>query len=98
MVRTSQASQTSDFVVEAVGFEPATQVTVNLTEISLLPAQPQVLDVTSPVMPVTGADGTVTFPVSKVYPDQLQLGEVTVTITGAGSREAITTFMVIPSG
>ncbi|MGH3188152.1 MAG: serine/threonine-protein kinase [Streptosporangiaceae bacterium] len=98
MVRTSQGALTSDFVVEAVGFEPETQVTVNLTEIGLPPAQPQVLDVTSQVKPVTGADGTVTFPVMKVYPDQLQLGLVTVTITGTGGREASTTLMVIPSG
>ena len=97
MVRTSQAGQTSDFVVEAVGFEPGTPVTVNLTEIGLPPAQPTVLNTTSPVRPVTGPDGTVTFPVTKVYPHQLQLGQVTVTITGAGSRVANTTFMVIPS-
>jgi hypothetical protein len=97
MVRTSQAAQTSDFVVEAVGFEPGTEVTVNITEIGLPPAQPTVLDVTSPVRPVTGADGTVIFPVTKVYPHQLQLGQVTVTVTGTGGREASTEFMVIPS-
>jgi serine/threonine protein kinase len=97
MVRTSQAAQTSDFVVEAVGFEPGTEVTVNLTELGLPPAQPQVLNTTSPVRPVTGADGTVIFPVTKVYPHQLQLGQVTVTVTGTGGRQASTEFMVIPS-
>jgi hypothetical protein len=70
-------------------------VTVNLTEIGLPPAQPQVLNTTSPVRPVTGADGAVIFAVTKVYPAQLQLGEVTV--TGTGGREADTEFTVIPS-
>ena len=97
MVRTSQASQTSDFVVEAVGFEPGTPVTVNLTEIGLPPANLQVLDVTSRVKPVTSAEGTVTFPVTKVYPAQLQLGQVTVTVTESGGRYATTVFMVLPS-
>ncbi len=70
---------------------------MNLTEIGLPPAQPQVLNTTSPVMPVTGADGTVIFPVTKVYPHQFQLGQITVTVTGTGGREASTEFMVIPS-
>ncbi len=98
MVRTSQAAQTSDFVVEAAGFEPRTPVTVNLTEIGLPPAQPTVLNTTSPVRPVTGANGTVTFPVKQVYPNQLQLGQVTVTVTGTDGRQAYSVFMVIPSG
>jgi serine/threonine protein kinase len=97
MVRTSQASQTSDFVVEGLDFAPDTPVTVNLTELGLPPAQPQVLDVTSRVRPVAGPDGTVTFPVSQVYPNQLQLGVVTVTVTGTGGRQASAEFMVIPS-
>ncbi len=97
MVRTSQASQTADFVVEAAGFEPATPVTVNLTEIGQPPADAQVLDVTSQVKPVTSAAGAVTFPITKVYPNQLQLGQVTVTVTESGGRSATTVFMVLPS-
>jgi Protein kinase domain len=96
MVRTSQAAKTSDFVVEAVGFEPGTPVTVTLTEIGLPPQNAQVLDVTSPVKPVTSATGAVTFPVTRVYPNQLELGQVTVTITGTAGRQADTEFMVIP--
>jgi serine/threonine protein kinase len=98
MIRTSQAPQTSDFVVEGLDFAPRTPVTVNLTEIGLPPAQATVLNTTSPVRPVVSADGTVTFPVERVYPNQLQLGLVTVTVSGTGGREASTQFMVIPSG
>jgi serine/threonine protein kinase len=98
MVRTSQGSQATAFAVEGLGFAPDTPVTVNLTELAPPPAQPQILDITSPVKPVTGPGGTFTFTVKQVYAAQLQLGILTVTVTGTGGRQASTQFMVIPSG
>ncbi len=92
----SQGTPNTAYVVRGIGFVPQTSVTVTLTELS--PSNTQIIDAISPVKPVTGPDGKLSFTIRQVYPGQLQLGLVTVEVTGSGGQKATTQFMVIPPG
>ena len=84
------------FVIEGRGFSPRTSLTVKVSEID--PANSELFSETSADRPVTGADGTFTVPFAQLYHGSLQLGLVTVSVTGPGGHAVDTQFMVIPSG
>ena len=94
----SQSQGTADtaWVVQGSGFPPRTSVKVTVSEID--PQNKRIFRVTSPDTPVTGPAGTFKVPVRQLYSGQLQLGLVTVSVTGSGGRTTQTEFMVIPSG
>jgi serine/threonine protein kinase len=92
----SQGDSSTAFVVEGGGFAPGTSVTVTVSEID--PGNKQIFSITSPDMPVTGSDGTFKVPVSQLYSGPLQLGLVTVHVTGSGGRAISTQFIVLPQG
>ncbi len=84
------------FVVEGGGFAPHSSLTVRLTELD--PSNKQIVNVTSPVKPVTGADGTFKVSVSQLYPDSLKPGQFTVDVAGSDGHTTSTEFIVIPEG
>jgi serine/threonine protein kinase len=86
----------TSFVVEGRGFSPRTTLTVRVSEID--PANNKVFSETSADQPVTGSDGTFQAPVAQLYHGTLQLGLVTVSVTGPGGHSFDTQFMVIPPG
>ena len=86
----------TSFVVEGRGFSPRTTLTVRVSEID--PANNKVFSETSADQPVTGSDGTFQAPVARLYHGTLQLGLVTVSVTGPGGHSFDTQFMVIPPG
>ena len=92
----SQGYPSTAFVVEGGGFAPHSSLTVTLTELD--PSNRQIVDFTSPVKPVTEADGTFKIPVSQLYSNSLQPGAFTVDVTGSGGHTASTQFIVIPEG
>ena len=92
----SQGYPSTAFVVEGGGFAPHSSLTVRLTELD--PSNKQILNFTSPVKPVTGADGTFKISVSQLYPNSLQLGVFTVDVAGSDGHTASTEFIVIPEG
>jgi len=99
MVKQSLGTTKSAWVVRASGFAPRTPVTVMVTFNSPPQIGPaQRFTRTATVMPVTGQDGTVSLHISQLFPGALQLGIFDVRVAGPGSREATTTFIVIPIG
>ena len=84
------------FVVEGGGFASRTPLTVHVSEID--PSNNKLFGVTSADRPVTGADGTFRVSFARLYQGTLQLGLVTVTVTGPGGEAFDTQFMVIPQG
>jgi serine/threonine protein kinase len=84
------------FVVEGGGFAPRTPLTVKVSEVD--PQNTQLFTETSPDRPVTGSDGTFKVAFARLYQGTLQLGLVTVTVTGPGGEGFDTQFMVIPDG
>jgi serine/threonine protein kinase len=94
----SQGDPSAAFVVEGRGFPPGQPVVVMLSEIGPPPANKPLVNVTSAVRPVTGADGAFKVPVSQLYSGPLQLGLFTVQVTAANGSQAQTQFMVIPAG
>jgi hypothetical protein len=84
------------FVVEGGGFAPRSPLTVRVTEVD--PNNTQLFSETSADRPVTGADGTFKVSFAQLYHGTLQLGLVTVTVTGPGGEAFDTQFMVIPDG
>ena len=96
MVKQSQGTPSTAFVVEGNDFAPGKPVTFMLSEIGPPPEQKNLLHVTSPLTVVVGPDGTFRVPVSQIYSGALPLGQVTLVATTGNSR-ADTDFMVIPS-
>jgi serine/threonine protein kinase len=92
----SQGYPSTAFLVEGGGFAPHSSLTVRLSEVN--PSNKQIVDITSPVKPVTGADGTFKISVSRLYSGPLELGLFTVDVTGSGGQTTSTQFMVIPPG
>jgi hypothetical protein len=92
----SQGYPSTAFVVEGGGFAPHSSLTVRLTEID--PSNRPVVDITAPVKPVTGADGTFKIPVSQIDSSPLPLGMASVEVTGPSGHAISTGFMVIPEG
>jgi len=84
------------FVVEGGGFAAGARLTVRVAEID--PANNKLFDQVAADRPVAGADGSFTVPVSRLYGGSLQLGLVTVTVTGPSGEAFDTQFMVIPPG
>ena len=73
------------FVVEGAGFAPHSSLTVWLTG-KPDPIEQADVNVTSPVKPVIGADGTFRSAISQLFPDSLQLGQFTVEVTGSDGQ------------
>jgi hypothetical protein len=97
MVKQSQGTTSTAWVVRASGFAPRAPVTVTLTYNSppqVVPAQ--TFTRTARVKPVTGPDGTVSLHIAQLFPGALRLGLFNVQVTGSGGHEATTTFIVIP--
>jgi hypothetical protein len=95
MVGHSQGYASTAFVVQGSGFAPRTSLKVHVSEID--PNDKQIFSVTSPDMPVTGPDGTFRVPVRQLYSGSLELGLVTVDVTGPDGT-ATTQFMILPPG
>jgi hypothetical protein len=98
MVKLSEGTSSTAFVVQGNRFAPGASVTFSLSEIGPPPAQPDLLEVTSSHHATVGPDGTFTIPVSELYPQSLKLGEVTVNASASGGGTARTNFIVLPSG
>jgi serine/threonine protein kinase len=86
------------FIVEGQDFPPGQSVVIMLSEVGPPPASSPLLSVTSPVKPVTTANGTFQVPVSRLYSGSFQPGLVTVQVTGPGGSSIQTQFMVLPAG
>jgi hypothetical protein len=94
MVKQSQGTTGTAWLVQASGFESGQPVTVALSFNSppqIVPAQTFTRTVR-----VTPSAGTFRLNINQLFPGALRLGLFSVQVTGAGGREAITTFMVIP--
>jgi serine/threonine protein kinase len=94
MVKHSQGTTSTLWVVQSSGFESGQPVTVALSFNSppqIVPAQTFTRTVR-----VTASAGTFRLNINQLFPGALRLGLFSVQVTGAGGREAITTFMVIP--
>ena len=94
MVRQSQGTTSTAWLVQASGFESGQPVTVSLSFNSppqIVPAQTFTRTVR-----ITPATGTFKLNINQLFPGALRLGLFNVQVTGSGGREASTTFMVIP--
>jgi hypothetical protein len=94
MVKQSQGTTGTAWLVQASGLESGQPVTVALSFNSppqIVPAQTFTRTVR-----VTPSAGTFRLNINQLFPGALRLGLFSVQVTGAGGREAITTFMVIP--
>ena len=94
MVTQSQGTTGDAWLVQASGFESGQPVTVALTFNSppqIVPAQTFTRTVR-----MTASAGTFRLNINQLFPGALRLGLFSVQVTGAGGREASTTFMVIP--
>ena len=98
MVKLSEGTSSTAFVVQGNRFAPGASVTFSLSEVGPPPAQPDLLDVTSSHHATVGPDGTFTVPVSELHPAPFELGEVTVHASASGGGTASTQFIVLPSG
>jgi hypothetical protein len=86
----------TSFVVEGRGFSPRTTLKVKVSEVD--PVNNEVFSEISADMPVTSSGGMFQAPVAELYHGSLQLGLVTVSVTGPGGHSSSTQFMVIPPG
>src|SRR6266567_519913 len=94
MVKQSQGTTGTAWVVQASGFESGQPVTVALRFNSppqIVPAQTFTRTVR-----MTPSDGTLRLNINQLFPGALRLGLFNVQVTGPGGRQATTTFMVIP--
>jgi len=94
MVKQSQGTTGTAWVVQASGFEPGQPVTVSLVFNSppqIVPAQTFTRTVR-----MTPSAGTFQLNINQLFSGALRLGLFNVQVTGSGGREASTTFMVIP--
>jgi hypothetical protein len=84
------------FVLEGGGFAPRAPLTIHVSEID--PGNNPLFSQTAADRPVTSADGTFKVSLAQLYHGQLQLGLVSVTVTGPSGQAFDTQFMVIPAG
>ena len=96
MVQRSQGTAGDAWIVRASGFEPGKPVTVTLSFNSPPPVVPA--QKFTRTVRVTPSAGTFQLNIKELFPHAVQLGLFNVQVTGPGSREAATTFMVIPIG
>jgi hypothetical protein len=83
------------FVLEGGGFAPRAPLTIHVAEID--PGNNPLFSETAADRPVTSADGTFKVSFARLYHGQLQLGLVSVTVTGPSGQAFDTQFMVIPA-
>jgi serine/threonine protein kinase len=88
----------TEFLVEGKDFPPGQPVVITLSEAGPPPGNDPLLGITSPVKPVTSANGTFKAAVSQLYSGSLQPGLVTVQVTAPGGSNVQTQFMVLPPG
>jgi serine/threonine protein kinase len=94
MVKQSQGTTGTAWVVQASGFESGQPVTVSLgfnSPPQIVPAQTFTRTVR-----ITPSAGTFRLNINQLFPRTLRLGLFSVQVTAPGGREARTTFMVIP--
>jgi serine/threonine protein kinase len=94
MVRQSQGTTATAWVVQASGFESGQPVTVSLgfnSPPQIVPAQTFTRTVR-----ITPSAGTFRLNINQLFPGALRLGLFNVQVTGPDGRQATTTFMVIP--
>ncbi len=94
MVKQSQGTTGTAWLVQASGFESGQPVTVALRFNSppqIVPAQTFTRTVR-----MTPSAGTFRLNINQLFPGALRLGLFNVQVTGPGGRQATTTFMVIP--
>ena len=96
MVKQSEGTPSTAFVVEGRDFAPGKPVTFMLSGIGPPPEQKNMLHITSPLTVVVGPDGTFQVSVSQIYSGVLQLGQFTLVANNSNST-ADTDFIVIPS-
>ena len=96
MVKQSEGTPSTAFVVEGHDFAPGKPVTFMLSGIGPPPEQKNLLHITSPLTVVVGPDGTFRVSVSQIYPGVLQLGQFTL-VASTSNSTADTDFIVIPS-
>jgi serine/threonine protein kinase len=96
MVQQSRGTPNDAWVVQASGFEPGKPVTVALSFNS--PPQVGPAQRFTRTVRVTPSAGTFRLDIKQLFPGAVQLGLFDVRVTGSGSREATTTFIVIPIG
>jgi serine/threonine protein kinase len=96
MVKQSRGTRDDAWIVRASGFEPGKPVTVALS----FNSPPQVVPAQrfTRTIRVTPSAGTFRLDIKQLFPGAVQLGLFDVRVTGSGSREATTTFIVIPIG
>jgi hypothetical protein len=94
MVKQSQGTTGTAWLVQASGFESGQPVTVALS----FNSPPQVVPAQrfTRTVHVTPSAGAFRLNINQLFPGALRLGLFSVQVTGAGGREASTTFMVIP--
>src|SRR6476620_10832702 len=94
MVKQSQGTTGTAWLVQASGFESGQPVTVALgfnSPPQIVPAQTFTRTVR-----ITPSAGTFRLNINQLFPSTLRLGLFSVQVTAPGGREASTTFMVIP--
>jgi len=94
MVKLSQGTTGTAWLVQASGFESGQPVTVSLgfnSPPQVVPAQTFTRTVR-----MTPSGGTFRLNINQLFPGALRLGLFNVQVTGPGGRQATTTFMVIP--
>jgi hypothetical protein len=94
MVKLSQGTTSTAWLVQASGFESGQPVTVSLgfnSPPQVVPAQTFTRTVR-----MTPSAGTFRLNINQLFPGALRLGLFNVQVTGPGGRQATTTFMVIP--
>jgi hypothetical protein len=84
------------FVLEGGGFAPRAPLAIHVSEID--PGNNPLFSETAADRPVTSADGTFKVSFAQLYHGRLQLGLVSVTVTGPSGQAFDTQFMVIPAG
>jgi len=94
MVKQSQGTTGTAWVVQASGFESGQPVTVSLSFNS--PPQVVPAQTFTRTVRMTPSTGTFQLNINQLFPGALRLGLFNVQVTGSGGREASTTFMVIP--
>jgi len=95
MVKQSQGTTGTAWLVQASGFEAGQPVTVSLgfnSPPQIVPAQTFTRTVR-----VTPSNGTFPLNINQLFPGALDLGLFDVQLNGPGGREAATSFIVIPA-
>jgi hypothetical protein len=94
MVKLSQGTASTAWVVRASGFESGRPVIVSLNFNS--PPQVVPAQTFTRAVRVTPSAGTFQLNINQLFPGAFRLGLYNVQVKGPGGREASTTFMVIP--